>query len=74
MEQPTESAAMNEALFLHLVMMFQMAAMQQMGKIPNPITQKIEQDLEQARNSATGDRERRLAAAARLETLLERLS
>ena len=31
--------------------MFQSAALQQMGKIQNPLTQKIERDLEQARFS-----------------------
>ena len=41
----------DELLFLHLVSMFQFAAMQQMGKLPNPVTGKIERDLEQARLS-----------------------
>ncbi len=41
----------DELLFLHLVSMFQFAAMQQMGKLPNPVTGKIERDLEQARMS-----------------------
>jgi hypothetical protein len=31
--------------------MFQMAAMQQLGKIPNPITNEIECDLQQAKAS-----------------------
>ena len=51
MEQNSDKAMINEALFFHLTMMFQMAAMQQMGKIQNPITQKIERDLEQAKFS-----------------------
>ena len=38
-------------LFLSLVMTFQAAAMQQMGKIKNPITDKIERDLQQAQLS-----------------------
>ena len=38
-------------LFLQLVAMFQYAAMQQMGKLPNPVTGKIDRDLEQARIS-----------------------
>lgn len=38
----------SSALFLQLVLMFQAAAMQHMGKIKNPVTDKIEQDLEQA--------------------------
>jgi hypothetical protein len=41
----------DETLFLQLVAMFQYAAMQQMGKIPNPVTGKIERDLMQARMS-----------------------
>lgn len=38
-------------LLLQLVAMFQYAAMQQMGKVPNPVTGKIERDLAQARMS-----------------------
>jgi hypothetical protein len=38
-------------LFLGLVHSFQSAAMQQMGKILNPFTQKIERDLPQAQLS-----------------------
>lgn len=38
-------------LFMNLVMNFQMAAMQQMGKLKNPVTDKIERDLQQARMS-----------------------
>ncbi|MBI4364071.1 MAG: DUF1844 domain-containing protein [Candidatus Latescibacteria bacterium] len=38
-------------LFLGLVQSFQSAAMQQMGKIMNPFTQKIERDLSQAKLS-----------------------
>lgn len=41
----------DEMLFLQLVAMFQYAAMQQMGKLPNPVSGKIERDLEQARIS-----------------------
>ena len=41
----------DETLFVQLVAMFQYAAMQQMGKLPNPATGKIERDLEQARMS-----------------------
>lgn len=39
------------ALFGGLVTMFQTAALQQMGKVQNPVTQKIERDLEQAQMS-----------------------
>ena len=38
-------------LLLQLVAMFQYAAMQQMGKLPNPVTGKTERDLAQARMS-----------------------
>jgi hypothetical protein len=41
----------DEQLFLQLVAMFQFAAMQQMGKLPNPVTGQIERDLAQARAS-----------------------
>jgi hypothetical protein len=41
----------NKALFLYLVTMFQTAAYQQMGKLKNPITDKMERDLDQARFS-----------------------
>ena len=38
-------------LFLGLIHSFQAAAMQQMGKVPNPYTEKIERDLPQAKLS-----------------------
>lgn len=38
-------------LFVQVVAMFQYAAMQQMGKIANPLSGKIERDLAQARVS-----------------------
>jgi len=41
----------NEVLFLQLIMTFETAAWQQMGKLKNPLTNKIEKDLEQARLS-----------------------
>jgi cell division septation protein DedD len=41
----------NAALFMQLVFTFQAAAWQQMGKIKNPLTDKIEKDLNQARFS-----------------------
>jgi hypothetical protein len=41
----------DDTLFLQLVAMFQYAAMQQMGKLPSPVTGKIERDLAQARLS-----------------------
>jgi hypothetical protein len=41
----------DDTLFLQLVAMFQYAAMQQMGKLPSPVTGKIDRDLAQARLS-----------------------
>ena len=41
----------DEVLFLQLVAMFQYAAMQQMGKLPSPVSGKIERDLAQAKAS-----------------------
>jgi hypothetical protein len=46
-----EKADQQDALLINLVLMFQSAAMQQMGKITNPITGKIEKNLDQARFS-----------------------
>jgi len=40
----------NQALFVELILTFQQAAWQQLGKIPNPATQKIQRDLDQARH------------------------
>jgi hypothetical protein len=48
---PAEPQNKDEALFIQLVLMFQAAAMQQMGKVENPITRKVERSLEQARFS-----------------------
>jgi len=41
----------DHALFAGLVLMFHAAAMQQMGKVKNPATDKIERNLEQAQTS-----------------------
>ncbi len=41
----------NSSLFFSLVMTFQAAAMQQMGKLKDPISDKIERDLQQAQVS-----------------------
>lgn len=50
MENGSDSReSMNEYLFHHLVAMFQTLALQQMGKLVNPITGKLERDLQQAR-------------------------
>jgi hypothetical protein len=48
MENPTDK---NTQIFLYLVSTFEMAALQQMGKIKNPMTDKIEKDLFQAQFS-----------------------
>ncbi|MDZ7378161.1 MAG: DUF1844 domain-containing protein [candidate division KSB1 bacterium] len=42
---------MFDALFMNLVMMFHTAAMQHMGRLKNPLTDKIERDLLQAQMS-----------------------
>lgn len=41
----------HEALFVQLVWSLHSAAMQQMDKVPNPLTNKVERNLEQARMS-----------------------
>ncbi|MGA9364279.1 MAG: DUF1844 domain-containing protein [Bacteroidota bacterium] len=41
----------NKVLFTQLILMLHGAAMQQMGKIKNPVTDKIERDLTQAQFS-----------------------
>jgi hypothetical protein len=41
----------DEALFVNLVMIFKSAAMQQMGKVADPLTGKVERNMEQARFS-----------------------
>ncbi len=41
----------NEILLTQLVLMFQTAALQQMGKLKSPLSDKIEQDLAQAQIS-----------------------
>ncbi len=48
MEDPKNK---DQMLFTNLVIMFQTAAMQHMGKIKNPISDKIERDIEQAKIS-----------------------
>lgn len=47
----TENLEQQDALLVNLVLIFQNAAMQQMGKITNPMTGKVEKNLEQARFS-----------------------
>jgi hypothetical protein len=45
------STEKNSSMFFSLVFTFQAAAMQQMGKLKNPINDKIERDLQQAQLS-----------------------
>lgn len=40
-----------EQLFLHVMYIFHSSAMMSMGKLKNPATDKIERDLEQAKQS-----------------------
>jgi uncharacterized protein DUF1844 len=51
MTDNAESTPTRKDLFLGLIHSFQAAAMQQMGKIMNPFTEKMERDLKQARLS-----------------------
>lgn len=44
-----EGKNINDQLFLQLILQFQTSAWIGLGKIPNPITQKIERDLEAAK-------------------------
>jgi hypothetical protein len=41
----------HEIMFTQLVLMFHTAAMQQLGKLKNPVTDKVEKSLEAAQNS-----------------------
>ncbi len=41
----------NELLLAQLILMFQTAALQHMGKLKNPISDKVERDLQQAQIS-----------------------
>ena len=49
MNEETIGIGKNEYLFQHLIAMFQTLAIQQLGKLINPITGKLERDLHQAR-------------------------
>jgi len=51
MDIKEEKSQLKDELFFHLVFMFQTAALQQMGKLANPVTRKIERNLEQAKYS-----------------------
>lgn len=43
-----EQDSKSEPLFINLVLMFQMAAWQHLGKVADPMTNKIERNLDQA--------------------------
>ncbi len=49
--EPITQEQMNEFLFSQVVLMFQGAAWQHMGKVMNPVTNKVERDLAQAKHS-----------------------
>ncbi len=46
-----EDKQKHEIMFTQLVLMFHTAAMQQMGKLKNPLTDAVERNLEAAQNS-----------------------
>lgn len=46
-----QETRLKDKLFLHVIYMFETAALQQMGKIVNPATGKLERNLEQAKYS-----------------------
>ena len=50
-EEALTPEQLNELLFTQLVLMFQGAAYQHMGKVMNPATSKIERDLGQAKHA-----------------------
>jgi hypothetical protein len=47
-EHPAQNTHTDESLFLSMVFMLSTSAMQQLGQIPDPITQKIKVDLDGA--------------------------
>lgn len=49
--EPITQEQMNEFLFTQVVLMFQGAAWQHLGKVMNPATNKVERDLGQAKNT-----------------------
>lgn len=46
-----EGKQKHEIMFTQLVLMFHTAAMQQLGKLKNPLTDAVERNLEAAQNS-----------------------
>lgn len=51
MSEKYSEEELREAYFIQLIYTFQAAAMQQMGKIVNPITNQVEKNMEQAEHS-----------------------
>lgn len=49
--EPITQEQMNEFLFTQIVLMFQGAAWQHLGKVMNPANNKVERDLAQAKNT-----------------------
>ena len=47
----TENPEKNEMMFIQLIAIFQAAALQHMGKLKNPASEKIEKDMGQAQLS-----------------------
>lgn len=62
-----------DALFVNLVMLFKEAALQQMGKLINPITGKVEKNLDQARFSIDTLDMLKAKTAGNLSSEIERL-
>ena len=50
-ENPESNYSKEELYFAQLILSFQAAAYQQMGKVVNPLTGKVERNLEMARHS-----------------------
>jgi len=51
MENNEQSISNDVSMFLQLIAMFQMASLQQMGKLVNPMTNEVERDLQHAKAS-----------------------
>ena len=68
-----ESAEQQDALFVNLLLMFQAAGMQQMGKVTNPVTGEVEKNLDQARFSIDMIEMLKAKTSGNLSTDLEKL-
>ncbi len=68
-----DERAKQDALFVNLVMLFKEAALQHMGKLVNPITGKVEKNLDQARFSIDTLDMLKAKTAGNLSDELERL-